>query len=380
MSDSIRVLSETFARACEARPDQVSERVFSVGGGPVYARIAGSDVTRILERSLAPGVADGPGLRLELWDEEATGVALEATLGIDHDLDRGGAGGEQLGFSADGRYVRFAAPTFEIRMDRAQRHAVGWLRSEKLLSSWHRARPLQTLFFPWIATRGATVVHAAMVARAGSGIILAGPALSGKSTSTAACAVAGFQLLGDEAIVLELDEGRVIGHCVHAAVKLRREGIGRHPALEPWTHTCGPPWQDEAVAFLGEAFPDQVAASAEVVALGFPQLVEEPATTFTPLRPGQALRVLTGCLLSVEPGNVPAAFAALADVVDLVPAYRISIGSDTSQLPAGIDDLLRQLRDPVRCEEQPRALRTVHSDEVGLTPRSALRERDPRST
>ena len=75
--------------------------------------------------------------------------------------------------------------------------AVGWVRSHQRLMPWHRTRPLQTLFIPWLGDRRRIVVHAAMVALRGRGIVLAGPPRSGKSTTIAACAAAGMQVLGD---------------------------------------------------------------------------------------------------------------------------------------------------------------------------------------
>jgi hypothetical protein len=343
ITQPIEGLAAAFTRACKARPDQVSDHIFSVGGAPVYARVAGTSVARILARSLVPGVADGPGLTLDLWDEEATAIAPVGVPSQRDGLVRPGPAGEQLGIWSGGRYVRYAGPDFEIRLDRASQRAVGWLRSERLLSSWHRARPLQTLFISWLGTRGMTAVHAAMVARGGTGVLLAGPPLSGKSTSIAACGGGGSDLLGDETIALQNQDGKVFGHCVHAALKLRREGLTRHPALAGRTHDCGPPWQDDAVAFLGEAFPGQVVASARVGAIGFPTVVDAKPTTFSPIGAGEAMRKLTGCMLSVEPGNVGSGFARIADLVHRLPCYSISVGTETHGIAHGLAALITHL-------------------------------------
>jgi hypothetical protein len=337
-------LAANFARACDSGSGEVSEHVFSVAGSPVYVRVAGGEVARMLQRSLAPSAADGPGLTLELWDEVATGVGRGVFAGPGSDFYRDGPAGETLGLSPDGRYVRYAGADFEILLDRAAQHGVGWIRSEKLLSSWHRARPLQALLMSWMAARRVSAVHATMVARDGTGILLAGPAHAGKSTVTAACGAGGFDLLGDEAIALEVRDGRVIGHCVHAAVKLRSDGLERHPSLQGRTHHCGPPWQDELVAFLGEAFPGQVVASAEVAAVGLAELGEAQETLYSPLPPALAMRALTGCLLSVEPGNLGSAFDTVAEVIERVPAYRVSIGTATERVPEDLDAMLRQIR------------------------------------
>jgi hypothetical protein len=131
---------------------------------------------------------------------------------------------------------------------------------------------------------------------------------------------------------------------VHAAVKLRHEGLSRHPELEGRTYDCGPPWTDDAVAFLGDVFPDQVVARAEVGALAFPVLVAEPDTTFSPIGPAEALRTLTGCLLSIEPGSVGTAFAQAAELVDRLPIYRVCVGTDTTRIPEAIGVLVRRVR------------------------------------
>ena len=183
-----------------------------VAGAPVRARVVGDELAMILRRALVPAgdvsawEADRGGggiLELELWDEGATGVGLEPRPSRPPDHERWGAAGERLGITPDGRYVRFGGPDFEIRLDRIRQRAVGWVRSASLLSSWHRARPLQTLFVAWIGARGGTAVHAALVSRAGAGILLPGPSGSGKSTVTAACGDRAFGLLGDDTAVLE---------------------------------------------------------------------------------------------------------------------------------------------------------------------------------
>jgi hypothetical protein len=346
---AIDAMAEHFARALTARPSAVSEQVLMVGGARVRARVVGCELAMILRRALvcAGEVADWETdrrdrgtLELELWDEGASGVELEPRPSRPSDLERWGPAGERLGITPDGRYVRFSGPDFEIRLDRIRHRAIGWVRSATLLSSWHRARPLQTLFIAWIAGWGETVVHAALVSRRGAGILLPGAGLSGKSTISAACGERGFGLLGDDTVVLELSDHTVRGHCMHAAIKLRRAGLNRHPGLAGLTHDCGPPWEDEAIVFVREAFPEQVVASVPLAALAFPTLSSGAETKFAPISPAEALRVLMGCVLSAEPGNVGEAFETLADAVDRVPAYRLWVGDATDRIPDAIDALI----------------------------------------
>lgn len=350
-AEAIDLLAERFASARAARPLAASEQVLMVGGAPVRARVVGRELAMILGRALVPADADweadrGDGgiLELELWDEGEAGVGLEQRPSRPSDFERWGPAGERLGITPNGRYVRFSGPDFEIRLDRIRQRAVGWVRSASLLSSWHRARPLQTLFVAWIGARGGTALHAALVSRSGAGVLLPGPGLSGKSTVTAACGDRGFDLLGDETAVLELRDQTVRGHSVHAAIKLRRAGLNRHPGLAGLTHDCGPPWENEVVAFVQEAFPGQVVASVPLAALAFPTLSPDPETTFAPIPRAEALRLLMGCVLSVEPGNVGEAFAAIGDTVDRIPAYRLSVGFATDRIPDAVDAMIDACR------------------------------------
>jgi hypothetical protein len=183
-----------------------------------------------------------------------------------------------------------------------------------------------------------------MVARAGRGLVLAGASHRGKSTSVAACAIAGFDVLGDDAIALERDAaGGVVGHCVHGAIKLRAAGLERHPELAGRTTPCGPPWEGEHVAFASEVFGGQLVPSAGVAAIALPELVDVPRTDYTPIAAGRALRDLVGSMLSAEPGGLGAGFAALADLVALVPVYRLQLGTSTSGVAGVLDALLDEL-------------------------------------
>lgn len=341
--DPLERLAAGFARACDARPAEVADHVFSVGGAPVYAHIAGRGVASILQGALLPVSAGRSGLTLQLWDEEATGVAPARGAEAQVALVRSAGPDELLGIWAGGRFLRYSGPHFDIRLDREAARAVGWLRSARLLSSWHRARPLQTLFVLWLATRGAATVHAAMVAREEAGVLLPGPAHSGKSTVAAACAEAGFRLLGDETIAVDTRGARAAGHCIHAALKLRGVGLERHPGLVGHAHALGPPWQDDVVVLVNEAFPEQTAATADVRALAFPAVSSAVSTSFAPMGSGEAMRVLTGCLLPVEPANLLPAFAVAEALVERVPAYRVQLGTATGRIPVALDELLTRL-------------------------------------
>ena len=172
---------------------------------------------------------------------------------------------------------------------------------------------------PWLTDRRLAAVHAAMVARDGLAVLLAGPSGSGKSTAAAACALEGFDVLGDESIALEPHEKLVYGHCMHAAIKIRLEGLRRLTGIRDH---IGQSSDDQAVVFLREAFPEQVAPSARVGAIALLELTDEPESRFQWIGGAEALRVLIGCLLaidSVDAADRARAFQTVAAALELLP-------------------------------------------------------------
>lgn len=334
--------AHAFSRACAGQAGHVTEQTFTVGGRPVAARIAGPALARTFARAMLPGPTvgrEGAALRLDLWDEGATGVPAPVRADDDPYPDRGESG-ERFMLAPGGAHGRLSSPDFEIHLDRDATHVVGWIRATDTLAYWHRARPLRTLLTPWLADRGCIVLHAAMVARPGAGIVLAAPSLSGKSTCAAACGAAGFDVLGDDTVALEQRGDELVGHAVHAAVKLRRDGLERHGELSARVAAAGMPWADDAVAYVDELFPGRLVPTARVAAIAFPRLGPSPQTTFERLGGAAALRALVGCILRVDPRDLSRGFDAAPAMLDRVAVYRVTVGQDASAIPSAFDALL----------------------------------------
>ena len=306
------------------------------------AMIVGSALAAALRRSLFPGTG-AVGLRLRLWDEAETGVSAPDRLPGDPFPDRN-ASGERFILEPSGRYARYSSPDFEVHLDRARDRAVGWIRAEAALEYWHRARPLRTLFTSWLSGRGGTILHAAMVAFGDYGVALPAKNHSGKSTCAAACLAAGMDVLGDETLAIEERDGARLGHGLHSAIKLRRHGIDAHGELATRLHSIGPGWPDDLLGYLQELHPGRLRPSAPLRAIAFPRLSSARGTTHERVSAAHALRLLSGCLLTVGPVDLAEGFDGAASICRHVPAYVLNVGTD----PAGIPTALRALSESTR--------------------------------
>jgi hypothetical protein len=107
------------------------------------------------------------------------------------------------------------------------------LRTRRVIGRFSTAmasdtRYWKTIIFPMLlsimaGSLGLIELHASCVARNYSGLILAGPSRSGKSTLAMALAEAGFKLLSDDRTFCSLADGKLQAWGLPRPIKLRRE-------------------------------------------------------------------------------------------------------------------------------------------------------------
>jgi hypothetical protein len=339
---TVTPLAPAFERALAARPDEVRQARVWIGGRVVEVRVAGVELFESLTRALVPATGDdAPDLAIDLWDAEATGVAVPdgpPLYGERQDL----AGGA-LVRSPDRRWLAHHHPDFDVCVDRVGGRLVGGVRHRRESIGWHPARPLQQVFIPWLAGLELAVVHAAMVVSDGAGALVAGPSGHGKSTTAAASISAGLGVLGDDTVSVEATGEGWIGHCLHATVKTRTDSALADPALVAAAVPLAGRWRGESVLFLNDARPEAVVASARVAAILLPRLSDLPTSEIEPVSAGRALSALTGEALSLEPGQVAAGFERVSALAEGVPAFRLHVGRDPATIPAAIRRLLEGL-------------------------------------
>ena len=95
--------------------------------------------------------------------------------------------------------------------------------------------------FQWLAQqRGEALIHAAMVVRAQSGVLIVGPGGAGKSTTVCSALLAGLGTLGDDYVWVQppgATGGTFTARSVYQTVKLRPSGpAANHPAVQGLGH------------------------------------------------------------------------------------------------------------------------------------------------
>jgi hypothetical protein len=340
---------EARARA-RVRSGAELERDLLLAGTRLRLRFAGPELERLLLPALAHAVVDheqeaAAAVTIDLWDSASSGVAApELPLRIRDVRERGA-----IPRYSDHRFETLfhgdlTDPDHDFRavstFDRATRHGVLWVLSPERVPWWERAAPLRTLLH-WALTRPPTrmLVHAAAVGANGRGVLLAGAAGSGKSTTAAACVEAGMSCAGDDYVLLDASANPV-AHPLYGTVKLAADGLALLPALDA---AAAAPARDGEKHVLDLAACRSGMARAvpvDAVVVPRPTGARYGAPVLRPASGALALRALAPTTILQLAGSNRGVLSALAKLVRRVPAYELELGAPPRECAAALAALM----------------------------------------
>jgi hypothetical protein len=169
--------------------------------------------------------------------------------------------------------------------------------------------------------------------------MIAGRSGAGKSTVSLSCLVAGFDYLGDDFVVLSPEgAGTFSVHGVYGTAHLDREHLKRFPVLGRAANRVR--GAGKAVIRIVDVFPARLSRAAIVQAIVLPRFAHDAGTHLREAPKPAALMAIASSSLFARPAATPAAFHALAALVDAVPAYWLEMGSDLSVIPRALESLV----------------------------------------
>lgn len=343
-------LAEAFAHALETRPDLVTETVCIFAGRPARVRIVGRDLEAHLMRSFAHLRNSEPAglpaeLCIDLWDATATGIPPSRLSTAPPDASRTwSVNGGRLSASADGREIAFQFRDSITCLDRGAQRIVGCVIDSARLSLYERGKPVQLLLAVWHQDRDIMVLHAAMVAREGRGVLLPGKGGIGKSTSALACLAAGFSFLGDDYIGLEARHERsFLGHSLYGSTWLEAGHAMRFPELARLGIRGTHPDEVKLLILLDRIHPARLARVADIRAIALPRIRDGEHSSLAPATKTEALLRLAPSSLLMVLGPGVAGLDRLAQLVESVPCVWLDLGRNLAEIPERIDELLARV-------------------------------------
>ena len=310
-------------------------RTYEIAGRRVELRFAGPalvpGLTRALEH-LRSTEGGRPDLTLLLFDTASTGVeAPERPEAMGAHRANG-----ELPASEDGRVVAAYTPGNALAVfDRDARLGVYWRREAAEVPAFESAAPLRALINWWLPEERMQLVHAAAVGGPDGGVLLAGPAGAGKSTTALSCVAAGMGYAADDYCAIELAE-EPIAHSLYDTGKAVRAGLGRLPGLNALVPD--PERLDDAkvVYFLHEHAPTRLVRRIPIRALLVPKVVGGRDTRVEEASPAAALAALAPTTLFQLPNAGRGSFQALTRLVRSVPCRHLLLGTDAGGVVAAV--------------------------------------------
>ena len=251
-----------------------------------------------------------------------------------------GPRGEIHGFNTERFRTAFAHGSGALSMiDFEGRRALFWTRDADCLPAYESAAPWRSILGWWMERNHHLLIHAGLVARDGSAVILAGPGGSGKSTTALLCLQAGWKYLGDDYCLLQ-PVAPVRGYSLYNSAKIARAWLHGVPQLKGVTDRSSAMHADKHLLFLNGKWSDHLLRSAGCKALFLPQVVDQRETTVEKATPAEALRALAPSSIFQTAAAGAFMFAQISALVQRLPIRRLNLGRDLDQIPPQMQNAL----------------------------------------
>jgi hypothetical protein len=258
------------------------------------------------------------------WDDQSGFSSRQ----FDQILDAGGRRG----------FYHHDGPSWQL-YDRASGVGVQTLASPLGYPAWESSSPLR-LFLHWAyAARDMRLAHGATLGLNGTGVLMAGPSGSGKSGTTLAGLLYGLDSVGDDYVVLESGPD-LTARAVFPVLKQDREGLQRAGIAAANLDGALPNWRGkiefDARTICAKGLVDQMRISA----LFIPRIARARRTTVERASMREAALAFAPSAVFQLPGDAPAGFRLVADIVRRLPAYRVSLSEDPREIAGAIGSFL----------------------------------------
>jgi hypothetical protein len=329
------------AAAAEARSNAGhADLHLQFGDHAVRIRVAPESMRSLLQPLAGLTVSGESGRTIELWDVPACGVRppslpeegrLAGPMGAIPWLGSAETAGA---WQEPGRML--------VAWNGRAGTVSGCIGQPALLPSWQRAEPLRAPL-NW-ALRGPrrALAHAAAVGHRerNTGLLIAGPGGSGKSTTALSWLLAGGDFAGDNYVLVDLDPPNgPTAAPIYASAKADAHAMSMHPELAPVAHAGDDTLHGKSVLDVRDLRPDQPAGPIRVRAIVISRVSGGTKAAVRRISRASALKSLAPSSLLQLPGEAEG-FAVLASLVRDLPCFEIDLARDSDANVDALDKIL----------------------------------------
>lgn len=282
-----------------------------------------------------------PDLTICLWDDASTRTTMPPPpwFGYATYMPRG----DIRGYNTEQIRTAFQMGSDVLStLDLSQNVALYWTRNAEHLPQWEMGSPLRHILHWWLRLQGLQFVHAGAVGRPEGGVLLVGKGGSGKSTTALTCLNSDLRYVSDDYCLISSDPVPA-AYNLYNTGKVKEDNIRRVPHLKPFISNVDQLDQEKALFFLNKVMPRKLVANFPLKAVLIPRLTGNPSTSLTSAPATASLSALMLSTMKQLAGAGPAAVQVMKSLVAQIPSFYLELGTDLTQIPAAITDLLETL-------------------------------------
>lgn len=217
-------------------------------------------------------------------------------------------------------------------VDHKSKRALFWIHSPDAIPFWERAAPFKNILNWFLALTPFTIVHGGVISQNGRGILLVGPGGSGKSTTVINCLSSGFQVCGDDLIIVGLVDNEFKGYLLYNSIKLKAHLDSCFPKVgfknsELW-RSCG----DKKFTRYTDLSADGVCASTRIIAVMHCLVSNLDQTKISPITPNAILKYILPPTVFMLRGWEELSIKKISRLVRGVKTYELSLGEDLAEV------------------------------------------------
>jgi hypothetical protein len=327
------------------------DRHYNLHGHVIRLRFAGPALIPRITPALGPWVVEpeaDPELTICLWDDASTGTTMPPPpwTGLAVYNPHGDMGwiytrrGEVRGYNTDRIRTAFHMGSDVLcTLDMARRQAFYWTPNAKGLPQWETGSPLRTVLHWWLSQFRLQFVHAGAVGTVNGGVLLVGKGGSGKSTTCLTCLNSDLLYVADDYCMIAT-QPTPTAYNLYSTGKVRSDNLHRVPHLRNVVSNTDRLEHDKALFFLDQTWPDKLIASFPLKAILVPRITGQANTHLSTAPATAALSSLSLSTMNQLPGAGPATLKQLKQLVDSLPCYYLELGTELTQIPQVISNLL----------------------------------------
>lgn len=330
---------QTFQKAAQ-RTVNSTEYFYLIGGRPVRLCFAGLHLVPLVTPAFEHLLIDQslePALTICLWDSQSTQTEFPLRPWPPEARQKTG---EIEGFcDVRIKIVEINGTDSVILFDAERKLALYWKKDINQFRSWEYASPLREVLHLWTSNSPFQLIHAGAVGTRDGGVLLVGKGGSGKSTTTLACLNAGMSYLGDDYVMVD-DQSKPRVYSLYNTAKLFPDDLKKFPTLQSSVNGIDDFFDEKKILFLHKEHAEEIVTHLPIKVILLPKVTGRTNTQITESNASQALLALAPTVLLQLPSDAETSMLKMSELVKRVPCFTLELGTDLSQIPNVITQLL----------------------------------------